>query len=260
MARRRKSNRLSKAVVLSATVVLISIALGVGLLSWNLLSDSSSPARPKAAAIVDQLSLTQPNPSFAETATSMLEQAGYTVDYYPGEEVTVDFWRNLPTHGYGLLILRVHSGLARDAGEPTDYVSLFTGEPFSATKHYEDAEAGRLSRARYYDGGPEYFAIVPDFIDLSMAGRFDDTIVILMGCDGLTSDSAAEAFVHKGAKAVVGWSGRVSATHTDAATERLLQHLLAEEYTTREAVLRTMADVGPDPEYDSTLLVYPSKG
>lgn len=260
MGRRRKSKRLPKAVALFATVALLSIALGVGLLSWNLSSDSGSPPGPKTAAIVDQLSLTQPNPSFAETATNMLEEAGYTVDYYPGEEVTVDFWRNLPMHGYGLLVLRVHSGLAREEGEPTDYVSLFTGEPFSDIKHYEEAEAGRLSRARYYEDGPEYFAIVPDFIELSMTGRFDGTTIIVMGCDGLTTRTAAEAFVRKGAGSYVGWSGPVSAEHTDAATERLLHHLLVDGLKIQEAVTQTMADVGPDPEYDSTLLVYPSKG
>lgn len=233
------------------------------LVGQNLEGDGTAGSRiaePGTAAIVDHLSLTQPNPAFAETATDLLEEAGYTVDYYPGEEVTVDFWRNLPTHGYGLLILRVHSGLARDDDKPTDYVSLFTAEPFSDTKHYEDAEAERLARARYYEGGSEYFAIVPDFIESSMAGTFDGTTIIVMGCDGLATSAAAEAFVHRGAEAVVGWDGPVSAEHTDAATERLLQHLLLDELTIPEAVAQTMAELGPDPLYGATLLVHPSEG
>jgi hypothetical protein len=194
----------------------------------------------------------------------LLEQAGYAVDYYPGEEVTVEFYRGLPAHGYDLLVLRVHSGMAKDDGVPTNYVSLFTGEPFSEIFHdaetWEDAEAGRLGRARQRDGSPEYYSIVPDFIESSMRGRFEGTTVIMMGCDGLRTDTTAEAFVHKGAKAVVGWSGPVSPSHTDAATERLVNHLVTDGLTVEEATARTMAEVGPDPEYKSRLLVYPSKG
>ena len=244
-----------------AAVALASAALVAGLVLWGLSSGGGSTAAPKTAAIVDQLSLTQPNPDFAQAATNILEDAGYSVDYYAGEAVTVEFYRELPTHEYDLLIMRVHSGLARDNGKPTDYVSLFTGEPFSETFHdtatFEDAEAGRLGRARSYEGGDEYYGIVPAFIESSMRGTFQDATVILMGCDGLITNAAAEAFVSKGAKTVVGWSGRVSAEHTDAAAEHLLRHLLADGLTTQGAVARTMAEVGPDPTYGSTLLYYP---
>ena len=251
--------RLRRAVVVLVGIAFLSTCLAAGLLFSGLIGGTSE-SRPKAAAIVDQLSLTQPNPSFAEAATETLEQAGYAVDYYSGEEVTVDFYRDLPTHGYDLLILRVHSGMARENGEPTGYVSLFTAEPFSDTEHYEEREAGRLGRAKYYDGSPEYFSIVPDFIEFSMTDRFDETTIILMGCNGLTTGVTAEAFVQKGAEAVIGWSGRVSAAHTDAATERLLEKLLVEGLPLADAVAQTAAEVGPDPEYGSALLVYPSKG
>jgi hypothetical protein len=222
-----------------------------------------SAGGPKTAVIVDQLSLTQPNPAFVETATSTLELAGYSVDYYPGEEVTVEFYRNLPSHGYNLIVLRVHSGMAREDGEPTGYVSLFTGEPFSERFHdaasFQDAEAGRLGRASYYDGSPQYFGIVPEFIESSMRGGFQDATVIMLGCDGLVTDATAEAFVRKGAEVVVGWNGRVSARHTDEAAEHLLRHLLTDRLSIGEAVARTMADVGPDPALGSTLVVYPAQ-
>jgi len=82
------------------------------------------------AAIVDHLSLTYPNQTFIETATTTLKQAGYTVDYYSGEKVTVEFYRNLPTHGYKIIILRVHS---TTGGHQS--VSLFTSEPYSESKY-----------------------------------------------------------------------------------------------------------------------------
>lgn len=260
MGRRRKSKRRRKAVALLATVAVLSVALGAGLLFWNL----SSGGGPKTAAIVDQLSLTQPDPTFAEAGTSIIEEAGYVVDYYPGEEVTVDFYRNLPAHDYDLIILRVHSGMVTErlaeTGQETqrEYVSLFTGEPYSPDK-YPQEQIGRLGKAEYYEGAPPLFGIAPDFITRSMRGRFEQTVVILMGCDGLRSHETAEAFLHKGARAFVSWSGPVSAAHTDAATERLLQHLLIGGLTIGEAITQTMAEVGPDPSYHSTLLVYPSE-
>jgi hypothetical protein len=218
----------------------------------------------RKAAIIDQLSLSQPDQAFVDSATRLLGEAGYAVDYYPGEEVTVGFYRELPTHGYGLIILRVHSGLAKDHGKPTGYVSLFSGEPFSETFHdartFEDAEAGRLGRAAQFEGGAEYYGIVPAFIQSSMQGTFEGATVILMGCDGLATDSTAEAFLRKGARAVVGWDGRVLGEHTDQATERLLQHLVLDRLSIREAVAQTLAEVGQDPKYQSTLLVYPPQG
>jgi hypothetical protein len=223
-----------------------------------------SPAGPRTAAIVDQLALTQPNPAFAEAATGTLEQAGYVVDYYPGEQVTVDFYRNLPTRGYDLIVFRVHSGLVEErdveTGQitPEDYVSLFTGEPFSETKYVEEVAAGPLGVADYgYEGSPRFFGIGPEFIRSRTRGKFDQTTVILMGCDGLKSDRTARAFLERGVEAFVSWSGPVSASHTDTATERLLRHMLIDGLPTRDAVSRTMAEVSPDPTYDSTLLSYP---
>jgi hypothetical protein len=240
-----------------AAVVFLAAALVGGLLFRNLSSDSGPPPGPKTAAIVDQLSLSFPNPTFADSATDLLQQAGYVVDYYAGEEVTVEFYQALPTHGYDLILLRVHSGLARDRGEPTGYVSLFSGEPYDETKYAKEEADGLLGRARQFEGGPEYFGIVPAFIDSSMRGRFENTTVILMGCDGLITDKTADAFIRKGAEVVVGWDDAVSAAHTDAATERLLRHLLIDQLATPDAVAQAMAEVGPDPQFDSTLLYYP---
>jgi hypothetical protein len=232
---------------------------------------------PKAA-IVDQLSLTSPNPAFVQEARSTLEEAGYAVDYYPGEQVTVELYRNLPRQGYKLLILRVHSALlkqdaAETAGIPQamledvltalgDNVFLFTAEPYSVARYPEEQEALRVVPVRYYAGSPSfsrYFAIASDFVRSAMKGHFDQSTVVLMGCDGLTFDATAAAFIKRGAGAFVGWSGRVSADHTDAATERLLHYLLIEKRTPSEAVARTMAEVGPDPSSGSKLLVYPAE-
>jgi len=233
---------------------------------------------PMTAVIVDQLQLTSPDEAFVDDATRTLRAAGYAVDYVPGEQVTVDYYRELPSKGYGLILIRAHSGFVlRDPQPASDTrvsgdTFLFTSEPYSDDTHAEDQESRRLSVAYYVDTGlesldadellrafqtePRYFGIKPGFIQSSTRGRFRNSTVVLMGCNGLTTDSLAKAFVRKGARAVVGWDEAVTAGHTDDATELLLGHLLGEKVSTREAVAGTAAEVGPDPTYGGKLTLY----
>lgn len=219
--------------------------------------------QPPRAVIVDQLSLTAPNPDFIERATEMLEAAGYAVDYVPGEEVTVDYYRSLPKRDYELVLLRTHASRRLADGELTDDSSLFTSEGYSPRRHVQDQRDGRLSISRFDVGDHEddaYFGIPADFITSSMDGSFTGATVVLMGCDVLRGERLAGAFVEKGAGAVVGWDGPVSASHTDAATLNLLEHLLNGAVTVQQATEAAMAEVGPDPFYESGLLSYPPEG
>ena len=256
------ARRAALATAAAVGALLIAVLLIYPTASRGLDGLTGDEAPPKlSAVIIDQLSLTAPNPEFAQSATEMLEDAGYAVDYYPGEEITVNFYRYLPTRGYDLLIFRTHSGLVEETeagtGETrsTDYVALFTGEPYSDAKY--DEPVGRLGAAVYREGGDEYFAIAPDFITDSMLEDFDGATVLMMGCDGLRSQLTADAFIQKGVSSFVSWDDKVTAAHTDTATENLLQKLLIEELPIREAVTQTASEVGPDPDYGSNLLAYP---
>jgi hypothetical protein len=230
------------------------------------------------AAIIDQLGSRTPNPSFVETTTATLEEAGYAVDYYGADQVTVEFLRDLPTHYYDLVVLRGHSAIpGKDLTLPKDVdpatldrimrrigndVLLFTSEPYDETAYLDDQKALRLFPV-VYRGDPmseSYFAIASGFVESSMSGRFDGTTVILMGCSSLASDRTAAAFVDRGAGAVVGWSDTVSPEHTDAATERLVEHLVKDHLPVAEAVADTMSEVGPDPSYGAIMRAYPAGG
>ncbi len=95
---------------LVAIIVVVSVAVFL-VAPW--FDDDSGPR----AAIVDQLSLTVPNPAFVDDATATLESDGYAVDYFPGEEATVDFYRDLPTHGYEVIVFRTHAGGVKEVNE-----------------------------------------------------------------------------------------------------------------------------------------------
>jgi len=264
MNHRKKSRRMNKhgprkTLVLGLLWFLLIILICHTIYSLSHPSNiNTSQALPPKAAIVDQLSLFQPNQSFIQTATDFLETAGFSVDYYKSEEVTVEFYRNLPTHNYDLIILRVHSALRADMGPP---VALFTSEPYSKTKHVQEQLTEQVVRVTFYESedseGSLYFGIRPEFVKQSMKGSFQNTRIIMMGCNGLTDPYMAEAFIEKGAGVYISWSNSVLASHTDLATLYLLRHFVVERRTLRGAIRETFKEVGFDPSYGSLLIYYP---
>ena len=138
-------------------------------------------------------------------------------------------------------------------------VGLFTNELYSTASHLQEQYAYELGVGSYPQiaDGREYFSIVPEFVRARMRGRFDGTLVVLMGCAGLKTDGLARMFIDRGASAFVSWDAPVSAAHTDRATASLLRHLTSDRLDPREAVARTMADVGADPDFKARLLSYP---
>jgi hypothetical protein len=254
---KKRRNRIGAAVLIG--VIFFSILLINSILNQPSKSQPvSSNSQPKAA-IVDQLSLTFPNQTFIQAATAILEQAGYSVDYYPSENVTVDFFRNLATHDYGIVILRVHSTATGLQG--TEYnqipVVLFTSEIYTQNSYAWEQLNDQLEKVSYHAPQPPYyFAITPAFVTSCMNGRFQNTTIVMMGCEGLENIKLAEAFIEKGVKIYTGWTGSVSSSYTDQATADLLQHLIAEKQTIEQAVDNTMKEVGPDPTYNSQLTYY----
>lgn len=92
-----------------------------------------------------------------------------------------------------------------------------------------------------------YLGLGAHFIRDHLRGRFrDDAVVVLMGCDTLRGRGLSEAFLTRGARAVIGWNGPVSAAHTDRSTAALLAHYAAHG-SVADAVRSAMTVVGPDP-------------
>jgi hypothetical protein len=247
---------------IATTIFLVFILLIVvfsSYFTYNFLNQPQSQAVNPAssqlkAAIVDHLSLTFPNQTFIQTAITILKQAGYSVDYYPGEKVTVEFYRNLPTYEYKIIILRVHSTTGGYS-----IVGLFTSEIYSRQKYIYEQLTDQLYPLAYsYTDREAYFGILPSFVELSMKGKFQNTIIVMMGCEGLNNTKMAEAFIRKGAKVCISWNKWVTAAHTDTATACLLQRLLIEKQTIKQAVTETMKEVGTDPTYNSQLTYYPT--
>jgi hypothetical protein len=210
------------------------------------------------AVIVDQLSSFQENETFVANVTKELEDYGFEVDLYQGDNVRVDFYGELATHGYKLIIFRAHSGLLAKDEVTIAQTTLFTNEEYSPLKHYAEQLDDRLVMARVSEDYPMVFGIPPKFIRESMKGKFDDAVVIMMGCSGLFLRDLAEAFVDKGASVYVAWNGSVELYYVDEATPYLVGQLCSGNLTIKESVDSTMEVIGPDPEHKAGLEYYPS--
>jgi hypothetical protein len=214
------------------------------------------------AAIIDQLYLRQPNSAFIAETTRILESHGFSVDVWQGAQITVDFYRKLPSLGYKLILLRVHSGLliSIENGKETqlDTTYLFTAENYTTTRYVAEQLTDKVSNAMMEADYPLVFAVNSEFIK-GANGNFDHTIVLAMGCESYEYDDLPQAFIAKGASMYVGWSNVVTLEYADSVTLDLLNNLCSDNTTLAQGISRTITDLGRDPYFDSFLRCYPAE-
>ncbi|MCJ7423027.1 hypothetical protein MUP01_02000 [Candidatus Bathyarchaeota archaeon] len=198
---------------------------------------SSVPGEPRAA-IIDQLSSSRlsnssryVNQTFIDDTKALLSMRFSKADYY-SDNATVENYKTLSSMGYKLIIWRAHSAL-----DESKYVAISTSER-DGSRNYDQYSNDQLKLCNITGDPILYFAITPKFVTECMTGRFDDTVIILMSCNGLKENyyGTAEAFVEKGAKVFISWDGWVNESDNDGATTLLLQHLINENNTVGEAI------------------------
>lgn len=218
----------------------------------------SETASAKGAVIVDQLSLIYPNPTLIQTVTHMLEAADYTVSYVPHAAVTVDFFRTLPKRKDHLILLRSHgTAVSRSpSGELIEqaYTYLATGESVVPEKYPHELRKKWLTRfISDNPNEPEVFMLTEGFLKQGMKGLFNNSVVLMMGCDGMRNKATPELFIQRGAKAVVGWTDNVSVEQMDKGIEHLLQAYLVEGQSIALATHNTHQTIGVDPYFKAEL-------
>jgi hypothetical protein len=163
------------------------------------------------------------------------------VDYY-SDNATVENYEQLPSKGYRLIIWRAHSALDLASA----YVAISTSDKDGPVKYDQYMREGKLTLCHILDDPDQYFAINPKFIREAMTGRFEDTVIILMSCNGLNDEylGTAQALRDKGAKVLISWNEWIDSGNNDDAVTQLLGYLIDENNTVKEAVLKI-------PEYAS---------
>jgi hypothetical protein len=213
------------------------------------------------AAIIDQLYLRQPNAEFVAQSKTLLESLGLKVDIWQGNDITVDFYRKLPSMGYRFILLRVHSGTLMQLGDNNTavempYTYLFTAEKYSTTRYVSDQLADKVAYAIMEEDTPEVFAVNSQFIK-SANGTFDNTFILSMGCESYRHDDLQQAFIAKGASMYIGWSEIVTLDHVDKVTLALLQDYCSGNLTIQQGIESVTADLGVDPYFGSYLKFFP---
>jgi len=211
------------------------------------------------AAWVDQLSVHSPNRELIDTAKEMMLGAGFDVDIYNPNEVTVNLYGSLAKYGYKLIVFRVHAGVEVRSWDPEikgKPVGLFTTETYSELKYPQEQLYDLVTAAQAFNDSEVVFAVNPEFIEQRSAD-YGGTVIILTGCFGLFSRDLPQAFISRGASVVIGWDGLVDVKHTDQATLTLLRMMIKEGMSVEESVRATMKELGPDPVEGSILSYYP---
>jgi hypothetical protein len=241
-------------------LALFIIIAGGGFVIYNQNPQSPTDGTPRAA-IIDQLYQMDQARTFSDQAAALLEDGGFDVTTYRGEDITVDFYRNLPSYGYDIIIFSTHAGTmyfqSDDGAAPRAGTYLFTGKAYSNRRYIGEQLSGKIQNGWMSDDLPLVFAVNADFILNDVRGDFEDTAIVMMGCSSYASSDLGEAFISRGASLYTGWSATLSLDHTDAATIHLLDNLLVERMNISDAIGNTTVVIGRDPIYGARLKYMP---
>ncbi len=203
---------------------------------------------PPKAVIIDQLDNDYPNEEFQNKVTEYLRSDGYKVDLVTTDEITVDFYKKLPSMNYKYIVIRGHS-LGDGAIKEIDSATLFTGEKHDYHKYIKEQFQGHVGMGvpyLYSDvermGGFQsllnqtYFVFGSELIDELMIGTFPNSTIILAGCETTKRKALADSFLNRGASEVIGWNGLIGFRNNDWITMRLLNETLVNDVEIKEAI------------------------
>ena len=216
------------------------------------------------AAIIDQLHDLIPNKRHQQKALEYLESAGYDVDVYTTEDITVDFFKKLPSMNYKFIYIRTHS---LEVAQLDDATFLFTGEKYDVNKYIfeqlngqvrkaipinDELPAEMITNSTLYEESM-YFTIGSKLIDELMVGEFPETTIIIAGCESVRTLDLAKSLLNRGASAVVGWDRSINSMENDRVMTSLLREILINKTGIHEAIPLVMEKFGKDLEYSSEL-------
>lgn len=212
--------------------------------------NDNSGRNSRKVALIDALFNASEDGDFAGSLNKTLREVGFGVDVFQGSEVTVDFLETF-AGGYKAVILRMHSALSFNKE-----LYLFTAEPFSSGKYSQEQYFRFVKEAYATESSQPVFAVNWGFVRRLMPGKFNGTLVVVMGCDGACDPFISQEFIDQGAVGYAGWSGPVLLSHSDKATLHLIEDLYVGKQSLKEAVNDTNNKIGRDPASGSILECY----
>jgi len=220
--------------------------------------DSDSPR----AVIIDQLHNELPSERFQNDATKYLTDAGYKVDLYTTDEITIDFYKKLPLMNYEYIVIRTH---ALGEGVRDKSASIFTGEKYSEHKYIKEQFLGHIGQGvpilygemKDLSGDDimdkSYYVIGSKFVEEFMIGEFPNSTIILAGCETSKTSKLAESFLKRGASEVIGWTDLVDIVNNDMVILSVLKETLVNDAEIKNAIQIMMEEYEDKFFYPTTL-------
>lgn len=235
-----KNSAHAKRLVYAAVAIVVILVPAI-LFLQSYLSGQGSPK----AAIIDELgssmldqAIRDENQTFLDTAKGLLYERFSVIDFY-SDNATVEQYKHLASRGYKLIVWRAHSALDLDS----KYIAISTTDKEGSINTNEYLRNGQqtLTLCNITGDPTLYYGITPMFIEEVMPGAFQDTVIVLMSCNGLKQSylKTAQAFQAKGAKVVISWDGWVSSSNNDIGGTLLLQRLIDDNDTVSAATNNT---------------------
>jgi hypothetical protein len=225
-----------------------------------------SPDKPRPlAAIIDQLDNSIPNKLHQQRILKYFEIAGYDVDVYTTKDITIDFYKKLPSMNYEFIYIRTHS--VEDVKSEKSTL-LFTDEKYDINKYIPEQLSGQIWRGiPIYDQliidemmkndqalDETYFMIGSKFIDELATGKFPQSVIIIGGCESLRSHDLGQSFIDRGASSIIGWDSTINSIENDRVMLALMEEILINKKNLRDSIISAMDEFGQDLEHSSRLI------
>jgi hypothetical protein len=257
-----------KRLVLFAWIVAVAIGITFSLSPLSSQNETTQfqtmDSGSRKAVIIDQLHNELPSEKFQDKVTQYLTDAGYKVDLYTTDEITIDFYKKLPAMNYEYIVIRTH---ALGSGVVDKSASLFTGEKYSDHKYIKEQFLGHIGKGipiLYGDMkkltveeivNKAYYVIGSKFVEEVMIGSFQKSTIILAGCETTKNSLLAESFLKRGASEVIGWSGLVDSNKNISVLLQIFNSTFGNDVEMIDAIEEVMK-INEGTFFEPTNLVY----
>lgn len=196
------------------------------------LSEGEGDPHPacKRACVIDTLYDDWPPQSTPDDIVTMLENAGYEVDFVKNNAANLSFFASLDNKEYGVVFIRSHGDMMNVDGD--DKINIMV-RPFFASfpsaSGYTGVEAFMVSTDCLAQGWAYVRAFNNLFVNKYMNNKyFPNTLFHLLVCHGADPDGQndmIQSLLDKGVGCYSGWTKNATPTHGDPAAVQFFQVL-----------------------------------
>ena len=98
-----------------------------------------------------------------------------------------------------------------------------------------------------------YFLVGAKMVDELMVGEFEDTVILIGGCESLRNRDLAESLIWRGAADVIGWDRTIGSIENDRIMLEFLEKTLVDKGIIDNVVIEINTEFSSDLQFSSKL-------